>query len=111
MFDILHRFHYIEGKHTGIRNLHSNVSREYDYIPGSCVIAFSSLCPTCSTKTTQTIIPPLKPIISTGFWSRLQIDLIDLRKLPDGEYQYAGHCVDHFTKYHFLIAMKSKQAA
>ena len=111
IFEILHRFHYIEGKHTGIRNLHSNVSREYDYIPRSVVTAFSSLCPTCSTKTTQTIIPPLKPIISTGFWSRLQIDLIDLRKLPDSDYQYIGHCVDHFTKYHILFAMKTKQAA
>ena len=111
IFDILEQYHYVEGKHTGIRNLHKNVSREFDYISRSVVDAFISLCPTCNLKTTQTIIPPLKPIISSGFWSRLQIDLIDLRKLPDGDFKYIGHTVDHFTKYHILFPLKTKEAA
>ena len=52
IFDILHRYHCIEGKHTEIRNLHINISREFDYIPRSVVDAFISLCPTCNLKTT-----------------------------------------------------------
>ncbi|CAF1114341.1 unnamed protein product [Brachionus calyciflorus] len=40
----------------------------------------------------------------------MQIDLIDFRTLPDGEYCWLFNCHDHFTKYCFLIALKNKTA-
>ena len=36
--------------------------------------------------------------------------LIDFRNTPDGKYNWVCHVIDHFTKYHILSPMKSKEA-
>ena len=40
-----------------------------------------------------------------------QIDLIDMRCAPDDEFKWIGHCVDHFSKFHILFPMASKETA
>ena len=52
-----------------------------------------------------------KPIISTCFNSRGQVDLMDFQSNADGEYKWVLHYQDHLTKYSFLRALKSKCAA
>jgi transposase InsO family protein len=49
-------------------------------------------------------------IISLGFMTRLQIDLIDMRTRPDGEFKWILHCRDHFTKYSWVYALTRKEA-
>ncbi|CAF1038814.1 unnamed protein product [Brachionus calyciflorus] len=61
-------------------------------------------------KRTQNHGLVVKPIKSSGFNERMQIDLIDFRTLPDGEYCWILNCHYHFTKYCFLIALKNKTA-
>jgi hypothetical protein len=62
-----------------------------------------------------------KPIVSIGFLTRLQVDLIDMRSLQvdlidmrslqyDG-YSFIMHCKDHFTKFSWLYALPSKEAS
>ena len=41
----------------------------------------------------------------------LQIDLIDMRHLPDGNYKWILHCVDHWSKFNFAYPLESKHAA
>ena len=53
----------------------------------------------------------LRPIVAEDFLARIQIDLIDMRHNPDGEYLYIGHMMDHFSKYHVLFALRTKSAA
>jgi len=52
----------------------------------------------------------VKPIRSTRFNERMQIDLIDFRTLPDGEFNWILNCQDHFTKFVFLLPLKNKTA-
>ena len=41
---------------------------------------------------------------------RIQIDLIDMRHSPDGDFHYIGHFVDHMTKFNILFPLKDKSA-
>ena len=41
----------------------------------------------------------------------VQIDLIDLRHLPDSGFKWILHCVDHWSKFNFLYPLKQKSAA
>ena len=42
--------------------------------------------------------------------TRLQMDLIDLRTRPDKDFQWILHCRDHYSKYSWAFALKSKEA-
>ena len=50
----------------------------------------------------------VKPIRSVEFNSRWQIDLIDYRILPDGDYNWILTTQDHCTKFVWLSALKQK---
>ena len=41
---------------------------------------------------------------------RIQIDLIDMRHSPDGDFNYIGHFEDHMTKFHILFPLRDKSA-
>jgi len=49
-----------------------------------------------------------KPIRSSEFNSRWQVDLVDFRTLPDGEFKWIMTVQDHFTKYTWLRPLKNK---
>ena len=49
-------------------------------------------------------------IVSIGFMTRLQMDLIDMGMRPDGEFKWILHCRDHFMKYSWGFALPSKEA-
>ena len=51
-----------------------------------------------------------KPIISTEFMNRGQLDLIEFQTMPDGIYKCVGHYQDHHNKFSFLFALTSKCA-
>ena len=40
----------------------------------------------------------------------IQIDLIDMRHLPDGDLRWILHCVDHWSKFNFAYAIANKHA-
>ena len=50
-------------------------------------------------------------MINLEFLLRLQIDLVDMRSQPDGEFKWILHARDHFTKFSWLYPMKTKMAA
>ncbi|KFY96373.1 hypothetical protein V500_02472, partial [Pseudogymnoascus sp. VKM F-4518 (FW-2643)] len=53
---------------------------------------------------------PLVPIVSRRAWERVQIDLIDMRHEPSGQFKWILHIKDHFSKYTQLYPLKSKHA-
>lgn len=53
---------------------------------------------------------PLQPIVVNNLWERVQIDLIDMRADPDGEYHWILHIRDHFSKYSSAYPLKSKES-
>jgi len=51
-----------------------------------------------------------KPIISIGFLTRMQMDLIDMRSTEYNGFNFIMHVKDHFTKFSWLFALSSKEA-
>ncbi|XP_057293463.1 uncharacterized protein LOC130622082 [Hydractinia symbiolongicarpus] len=39
-----------------------------------------------------------------------QVDLIDMMHLPDGDYKYILHAIDHWSRFNFVAPLKSKEA-
>ncbi|CAF0702812.1 unnamed protein product [Brachionus calyciflorus] len=52
----------------------------------------------------------VKPIRSNNFNERVQIDLVDFRTLPDGDYCWILNAQDHFLKVCWLRTLKAKSA-
>lgn len=110
IYDVIKKIHTNECKHSGYRKTQEMVNRQYYGISRLMVQKYISLCPTCQTSQPQLTRPNLRPIVENNFLDRFQIDLIDMRHRPDGEYYYIGHTMDHFSKFHVLFALKSKCA-
>jgi hypothetical protein len=67
-------------------------------------------CKNCTLNRPSTTKAPLVPIISGRAWERVQIDLIDMRHEPSGQYKWILHIKDHFSKYTQLYPLKNKHA-
>ncbi|XP_057295049.1 KRAB-A domain-containing protein 2-like isoform X1 [Hydractinia symbiolongicarpus] len=110
MFHIINRVHRQEVGHQGVHKTFEKIARTYDNVTRDAVGAYIKLCTTCCLKSSQIKKAPLKPIITTGFLQRVQIDLIAMLSKPDADYNYIGHVVDHFSKFRILFPMKGKSA-
>jgi hypothetical protein len=67
-------------------------------------------CATCLARKVSTSRAPLRPIKSSNVFERVEIDLIDMRSRPDGEYNWILHCVDHFSKFSVAFPLKTKES-
>ena len=68
-------------------------------------------CSTCAKKGSQKSKAPLQAIVENILWGRVQIDLIDMRGDPDGEYKWICHIRDHFSKYSGAYPMVNKTSS
>lgn len=48
--------------------------------------------------------------MSIGYLTRVQMDLIDMRSIQDGEFQWILHTKDHFSKFSWAYPLCSKEA-
>ena len=110
VYDIVQQVHSNELKHSGYKKVLDMVQKQYYGITRSYVQEFCTTCPTCQLSQPQTTKAPLKPIIENNFLQRLQMDLIDMRNTPDGEFHYIAQVMDHFSKFHILLPTKTKEA-
>lgn len=53
----------------------------------------------------------MRPIISTVFNCRGQVDLIDLQSSPDNSYKWLMNYQDHATKFCYLRPLLTKRAS
>ena len=53
----------------------------------------------------------VRPITSSDFNSRGQVDLVDYQSCPDGDFKWVMHYQDHLAKFSILRPLKSKRAA
>jgi hypothetical protein len=68
-------------------------------------------CATCLARKVSTSRAPLRPIKSSNVFERVEIDLIDMRDRPDGEYNWILHGVDHFSKFSVAYPLRTKHSA
>ena len=96
--------------HAGQEATANKVNKEFYEIATSEVNFLIKLCEICHRKAYSKSKGPLKSIITTRLFERVQIDLIDMTSTPDGKYVWICHMEDHFSKFHMLFAMKDKEA-
>ncbi|CAG5046687.1 unnamed protein product [Parnassius apollo] len=110
LFDILHEAH-IQIGHGGRDRMMKEVGSHYKNITRKDIETFLELCETCQQK--QKNIKKgivVKPIISSEFNSRCQVDLIDFQSQPDVDNKFIMVYQDHLTKFVVLKPLKTKRA-
>jgi transposase InsO family protein len=108
-YEILKEAHLKTG-HGGRDKMRHETAQHYYWIPSKVIDAFLPTCVSCQVRKPLKLHVVPTAIIFLGFMTRLQMDLIDMRTRPDGEFKWILHCRDHFTKYSWGYAMPSKEA-
>ncbi|KFZ20383.1 hypothetical protein V502_03199 [Pseudogymnoascus sp. VKM F-4520 (FW-2644)] len=96
--------------HAGCEKVWAIVQQKYYGITRQDVAFILKLCKNCTLNRPNITKALLVPIISGRAWERVQIDLIDMRHEPSGQYKWILHIKDHFSKYTQLYPLKSKYA-
>ncbi|CAF2185727.1 unnamed protein product [Rotaria magnacalcarata] len=88
----------------------SEVKRRYAGIPQQAIDIYIRMCDAYQTR--RSILKPAcgKPILSVGFLTRLQVDLIDMHSVEHNGFKFIIHVKNHFTKFSWLFALPSKEA-
>ncbi|XP_034033972.1 SCAN domain-containing protein 3-like isoform X2 [Thalassophryne amazonica] len=105
---ILERVHAVQNNHLGYKKTLHQIQQSYSNIPRSVVQLFINLCEVCQQSRRRSKSTVHTPVLSTGFMSRVQIDLIDQRHAPDGKYNWIAHFMDHWSKFHVIWPLTSK---
>ena len=86
------------------------MKQRYAGIPQQAVCIFIKMCDACQVR--RSVSKPIsgKPIVSIGFMTRMQVDLIDMRSVAYDGFNFIMHAKDHFTKFSWLCALPSKEA-
>ena len=111
LFDAIKEYHDDNGKHTGRLLTFKKLKIIFVNITMQQVIQFIECCETCQQKQGRIkkgIV--VKPIVSSKFNSRCQVDCIDMQSCPDGDFKYIMVYQDHLTKFTHLEALKTKSA-
>jgi len=89
------------------------ILEKYANITTEAVALFKSLCIECMKKrkrvATKGVV--VKPILTSEYGSRGQVDLIDMQSMPSGQYKWIMVYQDHLTKFCILRPLSTKRAA
>lgn len=115
LFDLFEKVHCDGEKHLGRDRLFFELRKSYAGFSRKMVLAFVGMCQECqlqrSKKTLKSVV--VKPIQSSDFASRGQVDLIDMQATGEvnSPYNFLLVYQDHLTKFIVLRPLKSKTAA
>ena len=112
VFEDLHKIH-LHGGHCRNRTFNGRVVAAHGKsIPHWVLDLFVQCCPTCCRrKPRKPQSAGHKPILTKGFGSRGQVDLIDFQSCADGDFKFLLTYQDHGTKLCEIIPLTSKRAA
>ena len=110
IFKTLKLLHEGARSHTGYHKQYKDVGTMHSGISRKLCAEFVKGCMYCTCKKPQQNIAPLKPIVSKHFMHRGQLDLVDKRADPDGQYKWIGHYIDRYTKFNLLCPQEQKSA-
>ena len=99
--------------HGGLHKTYKELKRQFANVSREIIRIFIQMCEQSVLKknrseTTKLVV---RPITSTDFNCRCQVDLVDYKYCPDGEYKWIMHYQDHLTKFSILRPLTSKRAA
>jgi Integrase zinc binding domain len=110
LFDVLQTTHVSIG-HGGRDRMIKELGNKYKNITRNDIETFLHFCEPCQQKqkgSKKGIV--VKPIISSDFNSRCQVDLIDFQSHPDGKFKFIMVYQDHLTKFVVLKPLEFKRA-
>jgi hypothetical protein len=87
---------------------HERIHECYYGIRQKDVAVIINQCKICLLNAPAKTKPTITPIVSHGCCHRLQLDLMDMRLNPDGEYKWILQIKCHFSRYVWLSALKDK---
>lgn len=109
-FDTILKCHEKVG-HSGRDRTWNEVKSNNAGVKYAAIDVFLKTCSVCLKRQPAKCPPCGKPIIDLEFLSRLQIDLIDFRSRPDGDFRWVLHARDHFTKFSWTYPLVTKTAS
>ena len=111
-YDIIKRAHIATG-YGGHDKMMKVLIPKYANVTRDVVELYKTLCITCMKKrkrpTTKGVV--VRPILTSDYGSRGQVDLVDMQSMPNGTYKWIMVYQDHLTKYCVLRPLSSKRAA
>jgi hypothetical protein len=73
---------------------------------------FTGMCPICITQMKHNRpVAGIKPIITHGFETRGQVNLINFQSMPNGDFCFLMNYIDHGVKFLFGIPLTCKHAS
>ncbi|XP_068247971.1 KRAB-A domain-containing protein 2-like [Palaemon carinicauda] len=111
-FHIVKRAHVATG-HGGRDRMTKELQVKYANIQQETIELFKLLCLECQKKRKRPMTKGVvvKPILSTEFSSRGQVDLIDMQSMSCRTFKWIMVYQDHLTKFCVLRPLTSKRAA
>ena len=111
-YDIINKAH-IETGHGSRDRMLKRLGQKYANITSDAVELFKSYCRVDQEKkkrpkTTGVVV---RPILSSEFNSRSQVDLVDMQLSPQGQFKWIMIYQCHLTKFVILRPLTSKRAA
>jgi hypothetical protein len=110
LFMAIHKCHVEHEGHSGIRKTEITMKQHYNNTSRAMIEKFIATC-NCQLDRKHPAKPDdVKPIISSTFNSRGQVDLINMTAYPDGNMKWILHYQDHHDKMSYLRALPDKEA-
>lgn len=99
------------GGHCKARSFEMKVKAKYARIPRWVLELICETCPICVSRVNRKPASAgHQPILTRGFGSRGQIDLIDMQSCKDGDYKFLLNYQDHGLKFYDNRPLTSKRA-
>ncbi|KAI3620135.1 hypothetical protein CBS9595_002102 [Malassezia furfur] len=92
--------------HQGTNKTWHEISSRYQGIPKRVVDYVIRQCQLCQRQRQGLRPAPIQAIVTQRVMERVQVDMIDMRREPDGEYQWILHIKDHFSRFCMLYPLK-----
>ncbi|XP_035699879.1 KRAB-A domain-containing protein 2-like [Branchiostoma floridae] len=86
------------------------IKNNYSWVRHDLVQLYLRTCRECATRAPLKKPAAERPVISLGFMTHMQIDIIDMTNRPDRDYRWVLHIQDHFTNYSWTHPLTSTQA-
>jgi hypothetical protein len=109
VFEVISKCH-VRTEHSGRDKTWHEVKSSYAGICYPLIGLFIETCSTCSTRKPLKKPTAGKRIISLGFLTRMQVDIIDMTSHPDNDFKYIMHARDNFSKFSWAYPLTQKTA-
>jgi hypothetical protein len=110
LFDELTEIHGVN--HCKGRIFYNRCKEKYANVTQEVTKLFTDTCQLCvKSLPRKKPTPGHTPILTRGFGSQGQVDLIDFQTLPDGEFKFLMNYTDAGEKFGWSIPLTSKRAS